>query len=263
MSMQSSLASGPARGIRVLLCEPDAAIRAQLKLVIASDPTLTLAAESADWSGCEQGLDELIPELLIASFDLIPVDWRTRTQHDYLSPVVIALRRSPGAAALGQPYYDLPMPADSESVRSSLNRAVRQVCDRKARQLLCLVEHYIAGSAASAVYKSVIRVDTEQRTIELRTNQIQSIKAARKRTFIHASEGDFMLREPIHAVAARLDPAIFIRIHRSVIVNRDYVARTISPAPKLLFVVLRDGTRYPIGPNYRNTLDDLLRSNAA
>ncbi len=248
--------------LRVMLCEPDSTVRDQLRELIQSEPVLMLAAETQNWRECEERLDELVPELLIARADLIPADWKSRATIDNLLPVLITLQRSHGSAA-GEPACNLaPVSVDS-AVRASLDQAVRQVYGRMARELLYLVERYISGSNASSGYKVVIRVERDGQAIDLTIGKIISIVAARKHAVIHSTDGDFMLREPIHALEARLDPDRFMRIHRSVIINRCYLVKTLSKSPKSLFVVLQDGLEFLVGAHYRDRFNDVVNSKAA
>jgi DNA-binding LytR/AlgR family response regulator len=247
--------------LRVMLCEPDSTVREQLRPLIQSDPVLMLAAESQTWRECEEGLAELVPEILIGRADLIPAAWRSRARTDGLLPVVITLQ-GPHGSAIGEPAYNrAPGFVDSDAVRASLSQAVRKVYDRKARQLLYLLERYISGSNASSEYKYVIRVDRDGQAIDLPTGKITSIVAAQKHALIHSTDGDFIFRKPIQAIEARLDHDRFMRINRSVIINRCYLVKTRSHSRKL-FAVLQDGLEYPVGFHYRDRLSDVVNSKA-
>lgn len=248
--------------LRVLLCEPDSVVRDHLRQLVQSEPVLMLAAETQNWRECEEGLDEFVPELLIARADLIPADWRSPATIDNLLPVVITLQGS-YRNATGELGFNLASTSNESAVRTSLSQAVRQVYDCMTRQLLYLVERYISGSNASSGYRCVIRVNRDEQAIDLTIDKIISMIAARKHTVIHSTDGDFMLREPIHNVEARLDPDKFIRVHRSVIINRRYLVKTLSTSPKSLFVVMQDGLEYPVGPHYRERVKGVADSDAA
>ena len=66
----------------------------------------------------------------------------------------------------------------------------------------------------------------------------------------------------MNALEKRLDPAKFLRIHRSAIVNLDFV-REIHPGVKDdAFALLKDGTRLPVARSRRGRLRDLLTGKA-
>src|SRR5271165_2428963 len=228
-------------GIRVALCEPDPAIRAQVCAAVDGDQLLILAAESQNWNECEACLDSVVPELLIVRSELIPADWNSRSS-DHFLPVVVPLQTT--LTFPNSQRNDLHVPADPQTIKATLDRAVRDIYDRKAKQLLFLVDRYVAGSQSLATYKTFIQVESEGRLIDVPVDSILSIIAARKHVSINSSHGRYFLREPIHRVIGRLDPTLFVRIHRSIVVNIRHVDRTLTPAIKPFAVVLSNGSRY-------------------
>ncbi len=247
-------------GIRVALCEPDSSIRQQISAAIDSDPLLILAAESQSWSECEACLDSVVPELLIVRSELLPSAWGNRGS-DHFQPVLIPLRTTLTFPKAEQ--NDLRVPADPQSIKATLDRAVCDIYDRKAKQLLFLVDHYVAGSRALATFKSFLQAECEGHPIDVRSDSITSIVAARKHVLINSVTGQFLLREPIHRVADDLDPAFFIRIHRSIIVNLHHIDPSRTSPTNPYQVILSDGSRYRVGPNYREALAAALRRKIA
>jgi two-component system LytT family response regulator len=67
----------------------------------------------------------------------------------------------------------------------------------------------------------------------------------------------WLVRESIGALASRLAPSGFVRIHRSTLLNVDRV-RELRPLTKGEFmVVLFDGTERKLSRNYRSALERL------
>jgi two-component system LytT family response regulator len=65
-------------------------------------------------------------------------------------------------------------------------------------------------------------------------------------------------RESLQNVAAELDPAIFLRVHRSAIVNIERVQKLVPAGEGSLSIVLYNGTTIPLGPTYRAALKEAL-----
>jgi two-component system LytT family response regulator len=77
----------------------------------------------------------------------------------------------------------------------------------------------------------------------LRTAEVQYLEADDDSVIIHSAGRKFRLNITLNDLEGRLDPASFVRIHRSVVVNLDQVTR-IVPIPGSRFELqLRDGTR--------------------
>lgn len=244
-------------GIRVVVCDPDDEVRAQLKAIIEGDSLLVVVAESRDWATCATDMEDLVPELLIVRARLLPQHWSIRSAQDAFAPLVITLRDTRGMPVEGSLCGELAIPFDANIARRSLGRAVAEVYDRKAQQLLYLVGKYVEAATPGPAYESALTIERDGQSVPVGTDTIMAVVAARKCVALHTSNGRGTLREPIHRVAAKLDPAIFIRIHRSVIINSNHLDRT-SVTDKCSHIVLRDGSRYPVGRNYRQNLAALL-----
>ncbi|MCX6628602.1 MAG: LytTR family DNA-binding domain-containing protein, partial [Candidatus Solibacter sp.] len=63
---------------------------------------------------------------------------------------------------------------------------------------------------------------------------------------LHSEGKSYLKQQPIAAVEGLLDPACFVRIHRSVIVNLERVARIEPYGKESRIAILRDGTRLPV-----------------
>jgi two-component system LytT family response regulator len=75
---------------------------------------------------------------------------------------------------------------------------------------------------------------------------------------LYTSSGAYLLREAMHWIERRLDPATFVRIHRSFIVNADY-ARELRTQPNGdRVVVLKGGQALPISRRRRSAAERVL-----
>ena len=74
-------------------------------------------------------------------------------------------------------------------------------------------------------------------------DEIEWIQAADYYACLHVGRKSFMLRESIKQLASTLDPAKFVRIHRSVIVNVEHVGEIFREGQSEGSVVLKTGQR--------------------
>jgi DNA-binding LytR/AlgR family response regulator len=68
-----------------------------------------------------------------------------------------------------------------------------------------------------------------------------------------------MLRETLASVHAKLDPAAFIRVHRSAVVRRSEIKAVRRKPSGALAVTLTQGEEVPVGRVYARGLRDLLQ----
>jgi two-component system LytT family response regulator len=74
------------------------------------------------------------------------------------------------------------------------------------------------------------------------TQQIAYLKSDAKYTAIYVDSKTFLVRLGISELAERLDPSRFVRIHRSVLVNLDYVESMKTDEQSQLQLQMRDGS---------------------
>ena len=88
----------------------------------------------------------------------------------------------------------------------------------------------------------------------LRTADVEWIEAEGNYVRLHAGGQGWLIREKISTLEERLDPDLFLRVHRSTIVNLDRVAE-LRPLPSGDYTItLRDGTKLKLSRGYRQKL---------
>jgi two-component system LytT family response regulator len=92
------------------------------------------------------------------------------------------------------------------------------------------------------------------RIVFLRVEEIDWIEAADNYVRVHAGREAHLMRETLQSLEKRLDPARFLRIHRSWVVNIERI-RELQPIFHGDYVVkLVDGTELTLSRNYREKL---------
>jgi NO-binding membrane sensor protein with MHYT domain len=79
--------------------------------------------------------------------------------------------------------------------------------------------------AASVGRAASIRIEKDGRARDIAVGNIYAIRANAHYTYVHDGEKEYFCTLSISALEARLDPAAFLRVHRSYIVSVDRIAR--------------------------------------
>jgi two-component system LytT family response regulator len=88
------------------------------------------------------------------------------------------------------------------------------------------------------------------------TRDIEWIAAADNYVTVHAADGAGLLREPLKVLEARLDPARFVRVHRSALVNLARVRELRPTSTGDWTLVMRSGATVALSRTHR---DEVLR----
>jgi two-component system LytT family response regulator len=106
-------------------------------------------------------------------------------------------------------------------------------------------------------------VKSGSRLILLRKDAIEWVEAQGDYIRLHVGKEAHLLRETMAAVTERLDSPRFVRIHRSRIVNLDFV-RELQPLWGGDYkVLMRDGTQLTLSRTYRATLQAIMQREGA
>lgn len=71
---------------------------------------------------------------------------------------------------------------------------------------------------------------------------------------LHVGEREYLVREPLHRLVTLLDPARFLRVHRSAIVQLDRVSELRTLGNRDAILRLRDGTALRASRTYIDAL---------
>jgi two-component system LytT family response regulator len=101
-------------------------------------------------------------------------------------------------------------------------------------------------------------VKSEGRIRFVRAEDVRYIEAAANYVVLHTDREQHMVRETMRSLADQLDPARFLRIHRSYFVNVDAVREIQHLVKGELAVVLNGGKSLPLSRTYRTGLESRL-----
>jgi DNA-binding LytR/AlgR family response regulator len=99
-------------------------------------------------------------------------------------------------------------------------------------------------------------------SVRIDLDRVDRVQAEGEYVRIHHCGASYLHREPISALLARFDPARFLRIHRSHIINRGRIA-AIRRRPAGGYTIVTDtGELLPVGRSYRAVVRELVGKDA-
>lgn len=88
--------------------------------------------------------------------------------------------------------------------------------------------------------------------------EIRLISAEENYVRLHTRDETHLLRETMAGLEQRLDPQVFLRVHRSSIVNLQYVREMLIEGEGDATAVLVDGRQVPVSRGYRSRIQAML-----
>ena len=136
----------------------------------------------------------------------------------------------------------------SQTMQRVLSRA--KVHGESARQITALLQ----ALSAPPRYIERVSVRTSGTTQFVNLDDIEWIQAAENYVQLHLPNARHMLHVPINTLQGVLDPAVFMRIHRSHIVNTRHVKELATAAHGEFVLVFRSGTRLHSSRTYHDAI---------
>ena len=101
-------------------------------------------------------------------------------------------------------------------------------------------------------------IKAEGRMFLLHVDDIHYIQAEGNYVSVHNSQKEYLLRETISGLEARLDPKKFLRVHRSAIVNINRIKELQPWFHGEFRIILDDGKQLMLSRNYRVRLQEAV-----
>jgi two-component system LytT family response regulator len=127
-----------------------------------------------------------------------------------------------------------------------------------AESLRPLLEEVLAELKSFKRKSERVVVRTNGKVVFLRADEISWVEAAGNYVNLHAGSEAHVLRESMKNMETRLDPELFVRIHRSAIVNVNRIRELQPWFHGEYVVILHDGTRLMASRVFSDRLDKLI-----
>jgi len=137
-------------------------------------------------------------------------------------------------------------PVDPERLEGTIEKLRRNVSSRSAQQQMPVDftwEKFRDMVNARGSYLQRIQVKIGDRILLVNVDEIIRFQSEDKYTTIYTPTGQFVIDTPLVDLEKKLDPSMFVRIHRAHLVAIDYIAEIRKSDMSRLVVVLRDKNR--------------------
>lgn len=258
------------RRIRTLIVDDEPAARAAIRTLLADDPEVSVVGECTDGRSALQAIQDDAPDLLFLDVQMPEMDgFALLRQLDPTAlPVVVFVTAYDQYALKAFEVHALDYllkPFDDRRFRESLVRAKQQVRQGKlgalSQQLLALLDGVgwpAAGGGRDGPYLKRLVIKSGGRVTILAVRDIDWIEAEGDYVKIHAGRAWHLLRETMKQVEVQFDPARFVRIHRSTIVNVERIKELQPYFRGEYVVILHDGATLKLSRGYRPHLEEML-----
>lgn len=231
--------------IRTLVVDDEPLAIERLQILCAREPMIDLVGTASDGEAALRLIEALEPEMLLLDIAMPGLDGIG------VARAIDKLAKKP-AIVFCTAFDQYAVAAFDLAATDYLLKPVAQ--ERLARAVTRVIERRRApaadAAAAASDHAQEFWVPHRSEMIRIAAQDIDRIEAERDYMRLHVGSRSFLLHQTITELERRLDPAQFIRLHRSTIVRRDRITRLSHDGMGVWHAVLSDEERIRIGRTY-------------
>jgi two-component system LytT family response regulator len=258
--------------IKTLIVDDEPLARRNLRLLLKDDHDVEIVAEAASGREALALIQKHSPDLVFLDIQMPELDGfgvLENLEAEQL-PAIVFVTAFDQYALKAFEFHALDYllkPFDDARFEKALRQAKLQVEQRAlndlSQRLVALLSGRDTGApehAARPQYLSRLLIKSAGRVFFLKADDIDYVRAEDYYVKLHVGRKAHLLRETMNEMEAKLDPAKFLRIHRSTIVNIERIRELQQHFNGEYIVLLEDGTELTLSRGRREQLQTLLKS---
>jgi two-component system LytT family response regulator len=250
--------------IRALIVDDEPLAREWVRSAVAEDPELEVLGECGDGFEAAEAIRRLKPDLVFLDVQMPGLDGFGVLEA--LSPqeipavvFVTAFDQYAVRAFEAQAVDYLMKPFSKERVEEAVRRVRELVKGRSIEDFRESIARIVEKIRRDRSFPEWVLLKADGKNVFVKVRDIDWIESSRNNVRIHVGTTIYLLHETTSAIASRLDPKKFLRIHRSAIVNIERIKELHPWFNGDYAVILRDGTQLTLSSSYRDRLKEFRR----
>ncbi len=258
--------------LRALTVDDEPLALMRLKLLLKTMPHVEHVGEASDCSEALDRIRELRPNVVL-------LDIRMRDGNGFQVVEAVAERPNPpaivfvtafdefAAQAFDSAVVDyLLKPVESDRLARALSRVQQRLkaidAEQRAEELHQVLRSIRSGPAVNGTpaYETEFWLRSSSGLVRVPVDAIDYVTSADEYISIHTPTGAHLMRGSIRQFTHRVEPGLFVRVHRRWLVKRSASAALSTRPIGRAEVVLRNGQRLPAGRVHMKQLRSLVRS---
>jgi two-component system LytT family response regulator len=245
--------------IRTLIVDDEPLGRERIRTLLAGDPEIEVTGECPDGHRAIAAIERSRPDLVFLDVQMPELDGFEVLDAivGEKMPAIIFVTAYDRYAVQAFEVHALDYllkSFDRDRFQAALQRAKEEIHRSREGLLNERLVGLVEDLQAKQKHLTRLVIKSAGRIVFLRVEDIDWLEAADNYVRVHAGRESHLIRETLQSIESRLNPAQFLRIHRSTVVNLDRI-RELQPIFHGDYLIkLSDGTELTLSRNYREKL---------
>ena len=256
--------------IKTLIVDDEPLARRNLRVLLEKEPQIEIVEECRNGHEAVNAINTHSPDLIFLDIQMPEMDGfdvLARVGPEQIQAIIFVTAFDQYALKAFEVHAldYLLKPFDDERFSRALERAKSQIAaseiDKLSQRLLALLDDRKSERKISdeqQTYLTRLMIKTSNRMMLLKVEEIDFIEADGNYAKLHTGRKTHLLREKMNDLEGRLDPAKFVRIHRSYIVNVQLISRIDAYEKESHIMQLVTGAKLPVSKSGYIKLKEVL-----
>ena len=242
--------------LKLLIADDEPLAAERLQLLLAQCDGVDLVGTASDGEGAVRMAEALTPDLMLLDIEmpgLDGIDVARSLASRRPSPAVVFITAFDQFAVAAfeveaVDYLMKPVTPDR------LNRALQRARDHLQRR-----EKGADITSAPSQFLEEFWASDLSGLVRIASRDVDRVSAERDYMRLHVGHRSWLIHHSMNALEEGLDPELFVRLHRSAIVRKDFISGFSRSASGRWIARLQDGEEQPVGRLYTDKVRTIAR----
>lgn len=245
--------------IKVVIVDDEPFARKKIQTLMENQQDFEIVGEFENGRDALQYLPVLQPDVLFLDIQMPEMDGfevlkNLQVPNPPLTVFVTAFDQYAIAAFEHHALDYLLKPFDAERFEKTLARVRENLAQNDSKSMDDRLQNLLGEISAPKEYLHRLMLKAGSDIYFLKVNEIDWIEAAGNYLTLYTGRKTHLMRGTMTNIIQKLDPAVFIRIHRSQIVNIDRIKKLQSDLHGDYLILLESGQELTLTRTYRDNL---------
>jgi len=250
--------------IRTLIVDDEPLAREWVRNGLQDEADIEIIGECGDGFEAVKAISEWKPHLVLLDVQMPGLDGfgvlEALTPEEIPAVVFVTAFDQYAVRAFEAQAVDYLMkPFSKERVEEAVRRVRELVKGKSLEDFRESISRIVEKIRRDRSFPEWVLLKSDGKNVFVKVKDIDWIESSRNNVRIHVGTTLYLLHETTSAIASRLDPKKFLRIHRSAIVNIERIKELHPWFNGDYAVILRDGTQLTLSSSYRDRLKEFRR----
>ena len=245
------------KGLHILIVDDEQPARKKIRSYLTQEKSVDLVSEASNGIEAVRNIQKNKPDLVFLDIQMPGMNGFEVIQAvgvENMPAVVFVTAYDQYAidAFEVQAVDYLLKPYDQARFRKSFRRGLKWIDSENENTMM--VKRLLEEIKKEKKHLKTIMVNVGPRYFFVQTREIIYISAEEKYVNLHTEKETYLIRETMSNMEKRLDPSTFTRIHRSTIINTDFIQEIQPWSHGDYIVILKNGTKLILSRRFRDRL---------